>query len=361
MAAPVVASYSTAHNINTTGTITCNKPSGTVEGELLIAYVLAAGWSGYPTISTPSGWTKESERTGDYYYNGTTPNAHGAVYSRVCGASEPATYTWVNAIATGTYSNVLLLRITGAAPSAPVDAVANVNTTSGTTYNFPSVTTTGPDRLICLFGGVTNNPTASEYPLVAPAGFTRQAYINDIAEFVNLGSASKAQASAGASGAFTVLYNDAEQLAQGFTVAIRPAASALSLSGAIAAAGASGAAVGVLRPVTGVLASIGAGVADARALRPVGGEAAGAAMAQGAAGGGPGLLSAIASGLGIAQAEVLKFSPLTGVGAGDGAATCSLAGGSIWTPRAPASTPWGATVPGSGEWMRLSTAAGSWS
>lgn len=219
----VVATHSNAHTVNTTGSITCPKPAGATEGNTLLAYVLAFGWSGFPTITTPAGWTKVDERLGDYYYNGTTPNAHGAIYRKVLGASEPADYTWANAITTGTWANVIILRITGADPTNPVEDFSNTNTPSGTTYNFSGVTAAGANRLLCIFGGLANNPLANEWPLAVPAGFTRQAFINDTVEFVNIGSASKVQAAAGASGALSAPYNDAEKLAQGFTIAIRPA------------------------------------------------------------------------------------------------------------------------------------------
>ena len=216
-----VASTSSAYVVATGYSLTITKPSGTVEGDLLICYVLSFGWGNFPTITTLSGWTKLIERTTDKYYSG---NCVGAIYYKKAGASEPSSYTWVNGGSGNTYFNCLMMRITGAHATTPIDASASTNTVNpSTTYTFPSVTTTVANTLLLLFGGLTNNPVAGEWPLAAPSGFTVSVNIIDTVEDVCLGSAYKLQAATGATGSFTVTYNDADALAQGFTIAIKPA------------------------------------------------------------------------------------------------------------------------------------------
>lgn len=59
-------------------------PSSVAEGDLLIAYCVAAG--GASTLSTPSGWTQVGSK-----YTWTTYSYETAAYYRVAGASEPST------------------------------------------------------------------------------------------------------------------------------------------------------------------------------------------------------------------------------------------------------------------------------
>lgn len=231
MTAPVVASHATAHVINTSGDVTVTKPTGVdgSDGEWLFAYYLTAGQGSAQTHTPPSGFTLIDSQT-ETYFSGP---GRGSIYRKKTGGSEPANYTFDSGVASDTYGVVLMWRVTGCDDTTPVDANAYVNTTApASDYVFPSVTTTGADRLILICGGLANNPTGTQWPDAVPTGFTRQAWINDTGEFVNVGSASKTQASAGASGTFTVPFNDMDDMSQGFTIAISPATVAYTLTAA---------------------------------------------------------------------------------------------------------------------------------
>ena len=285
MPAPSVASFTTAYAVYNSGDVTINKPSGTASGDLLVAYFLTFTEAGYgtPTHEPPTGWTLVSQRTSDVYYSGAVI---GAVYYKVAGGSEPATYTWGNALSARTFGNVVMLRITGADTTTPIDASANTNTPApASNYNFPSVTTTGADRLILLFGGLTGTPSGSDWPLAAPSGFTVQGYVNDTTNGIQFGSASKAQAASGATGAFTVPFNDRQSLAQGFTIAVNPvSAASYTAAGTTAAAATVAGSVGTLKAGAGSAAGVAttAGAANKLAANSAAaGTSAGSASASG--------------------------------------------------------------------------------
>lgn len=228
MAAPVVASHATAHVINTTGDVTVTKPTGVdgSDGEWLFAYYLTFGQGSAQTHTPPSGFTLIDSQTETYFAG----PGRGSTYRKKTTGSEPADYTFDSGVSADTYGVVLMWRITGCDDTTPVDDNAYTNTVApASTYTFPSVTTTGADRLLLICGGLANNPKGTEWPDAVPTGFTRQAWVNDTAEFVNVGSATKTQASAGASGTFTVPFNDLDDMSQGFTLAIAPASADTSV------------------------------------------------------------------------------------------------------------------------------------
>src|SRR5437773_2088251 len=87
MAAP--AFRAAAHgNCATSTTLVCNKPTGTLQNDVIYAFMsLPTGTA--PTVTAPSGsWTLRQGRLAD--------GTFGAwyLYELICGASEPSTYTW---------------------------------------------------------------------------------------------------------------------------------------------------------------------------------------------------------------------------------------------------------------------------
>lgn len=215
-----VESSSIAYAVYNSGDVTINIPSGTVQGDLLLCYFLTFTEAGYgtPTHEPPAGWTKVIERTSDIYFSGAVI---GAIYYKIATNSEPSTYVWGNSLSTRTFGNVVMLRISGVDTSNPIHTSASTNTISpASNYIFPSVTLSSPNKLLAIFGGLANTPTAGQWPLAVPTDFTRHSYISDSGNGIHFGSASKMQTTSGVTGTFTVPFNDFENLAQGFTVAI---------------------------------------------------------------------------------------------------------------------------------------------
>lgn len=95
-----------------TDSITITKPSGTVENDVLVAFVTfnEAGNETFDVV--PSGWTATTDYTG---------NDGFGIFYKVAGDSEPSNYTWET---TGTvYLGGSMYRISGAAVGAEIAGV----------------------------------------------------------------------------------------------------------------------------------------------------------------------------------------------------------------------------------------------
>lgn len=99
MAAPVLASS----NTGTGASAVVTKPSGTVNGDLLVAY--AVGTNARTNITAPAGWTNS------YSLTVVAGSVEGAIYTKTA-ASEGASWTWTWA-GSPTDTLVYVLRITG--------------------------------------------------------------------------------------------------------------------------------------------------------------------------------------------------------------------------------------------------------
>lgn len=146
MTAPTLhAADSTTVSLNTgaVGEITCDRPGNVSEGDLLVAFLKTSSARDV-TSWTWSGWTLRE------VIDATTSSfRQGAVWTRVAGPSEPASYTFT-AVSDGSdeLSRVVMgiVRITGHDPSEPVHVSAVDSSTSDLIA--PSVTTTVDDCLI---------------------------------------------------------------------------------------------------------------------------------------------------------------------------------------------------------------------
>ena len=146
-------------------TITVNKPSGTVEGDVLVAMIsVKAGVD--LTINPPAGWTAVGQA------NTAIVSIRTGVWYKVAGASEGGSYAWTS---TQTISDAtgLILRYAPQSPTTPpgvIDASAMGSAVSPAVA--PSLTATeNADTLIALFS--TNGTPGS-----TPSGMTQRAAIN---------------------------------------------------------------------------------------------------------------------------------------------------------------------------------------
>src|SRR2546425_5611240 len=94
---PIVTRGKSRAGISGSGTLTVNKPTGVVSGDLLIAAISVRA----AAPATPSGWTliwcqysSSGSGSGGSTCPGATPTVSLAVYRKVAGASEPASYSW---------------------------------------------------------------------------------------------------------------------------------------------------------------------------------------------------------------------------------------------------------------------------
>jgi len=174
-------------------TWTINKPTGTVQNDVMIA---AITFGQNPTVTPPSGWTliKRVDNLDASGYSST------AVYYKVAGASEPASYTWTLSVAgcmaswIASYYNVNT--------STPIDVnngqTNNSYSAPNYTFSTPSITTNyGSEMIVAAFGTF-----GGIYTWTPPTGMTEFADVNNTSSRAIEG-AEVAQASAGASGTKT--------------------------------------------------------------------------------------------------------------------------------------------------------------
>ncbi len=191
MAVPVLESFiDPAVEVTTNGSaITIGKPSGTVSGDLLIAFI---GTDGNTEFHTSSGWARVEE-SNTSAGNKTTC----VVYFLVAGGSEPSDYTFTggsNQTRIGT-----IVRISGQAASGFIDVSGIDNTGDSTTPTSPTVTTTVVDCLVFCFYSQDDEQEG----LTHPSGTTEH-IDQDNGGGANpgctIGLASYTQAAAGATG-----------------------------------------------------------------------------------------------------------------------------------------------------------------
>lgn len=136
-----------------------NKPTGTVEGDVMLAHIILN--SGNPTITPPTGWTLIRKT------NTENSNLGSAIYYRVATASEPTSYSWrfsSSATATGGIATY-----TGVDNANPIDAHSGQFNSGTTTMQAPAVTTTTTGDRLVFFSGLTEVATVT-----GPSSMTQQ-------------------------------------------------------------------------------------------------------------------------------------------------------------------------------------------
>jgi len=152
MTAPAFETASSAGVPTGATSLTIDKPTGTAEGDLLVAVI-----SCVETPQAESGWTMDLSVSGDL----------AAVYYKLAGGSEPSTYTFDF----GASSLVCaggIIRISGAHQTTPVAAIpTSVYTGDGHPDPPSSGTVSSDDYLaVALFGNI--GPALSSTP---PSGY----------------------------------------------------------------------------------------------------------------------------------------------------------------------------------------------
>jgi hypothetical protein len=151
-----VRSVSSAGNMGAT-TLVILKPVGVVQGDFLIASVTVRD---NPTITAPLGWNLVRK---DPLLATTITQA---IFSKVAGASEPASYTW-------TFSSVQkasggIIAYVGVDETVPIEGSSGASG-SGMVMTAPGVVTTTNDATVVAFFGV-----ARSTGITAPVGMTER-------------------------------------------------------------------------------------------------------------------------------------------------------------------------------------------
>jgi hypothetical protein len=139
-----VRSYADARVTSGNASITVNKPSGTVNGDIMVLFFATNGTG---AITPPSGWTNRASLTnGNYKYHAYTKTA----------ASEGSNYTFTF---TSTTTNTSAI-IYSVANATAYDTIATATATAASTINVPTITPTGNGSL--WIGGFYT--TATDFP-----------------------------------------------------------------------------------------------------------------------------------------------------------------------------------------------------
>jgi hypothetical protein len=139
---------------STNSPVSATKPAGTASGDLLVAFCFATVGGGW---SAPGDWNTAEP----------SPPTGGGVFWRTAGGSEPSTYDFGFSNPVLASMRVVIVRFTGAHPSAPIDAISTVSGT-GSNQVVPGVTVGyAAAMLFNFFGHVTSTAAVT-----APSGTT---------------------------------------------------------------------------------------------------------------------------------------------------------------------------------------------
>lgn len=193
--------------------VTVTKPSGTVSGDYLLAFIWVES---SPTVTPPSGWNLELSQNETTHGSGT-----GYVYSKTAGGSEPADYTW--SWTGDSKSNGIVIRISGQDAVTPLNTITRDDAKpASTTQTSPTVTTTVDD---CLIIRTLQQTRISCSPATPPGSHTERWDFTGPTDFDDTfgAGATIVQASAGATGTADWTISDSRPCVH-FVVAIAPGA-----------------------------------------------------------------------------------------------------------------------------------------
>jgi len=142
-------------------TVTCNKPTGTANGDVLIAAVAFAGGSS-KTVSPPLGWTEF--RRINY---GTTLGV--TLYRKAAGSSEGTSYKW--AFSTVSQAVVNIVALMNASTDYTTYAFASATQGSGTAIKSPSLGVEVVDGTLLTFAASTAGGPSGP-GMTPPVGYT---------------------------------------------------------------------------------------------------------------------------------------------------------------------------------------------
>jgi hypothetical protein len=137
-----VAFQTVSQNIGTTATPGGIKPTGTVDGDLLLMVV---GIGSAQTITgVPAGWNPENEQV--------SGAVRTAIYSKIA-SGEPGSWTWTLSASSGCVIHGI--RIDGHAPSGYINAIAGQANASSVNVIAPGVTPSVANCLLIFVGHIS--------------------------------------------------------------------------------------------------------------------------------------------------------------------------------------------------------------
>jgi hypothetical protein len=143
----IVAETSATNSLSGSGTtITIDKPTGTVAGDVLVALIRS---DSTPGITGPTDWVLVEQNA--------VNNRNLAMLYKVAGGSEPANYEFTYAFSCGTRGGGIT-RFSGVDNTTPSDATASERSGTSTTHTYSSITTATNGAM--LVGAATSNSSS---------------------------------------------------------------------------------------------------------------------------------------------------------------------------------------------------------
>ncbi|ESU29308.1 CHU large protein [Flavobacterium limnosediminis JC2902] len=180
----------TTATANAVTTLTINKPTGVIAGDIMIVNITQRGTN---TLSNPTctGWTSIDGAN----LGGGTDRRVSVLY-KIAGVSEPANYTF-NLDADVDKSAGAILAFSGVDNTTPFDVtLGTINTANSTTVTATGITTATNNAAVIMLGG-SGGSTWSGWTTTSPGGLTE---LYDIQNTVSIGGAWALKATAGATG-----------------------------------------------------------------------------------------------------------------------------------------------------------------
>ncbi|MFM7310452.1 MAG: hypothetical protein ACKOZY_07570, partial [Flavobacteriales bacterium] len=213
--------------ISTTATVTINKPTGVVAGDMMIANI-GNFFNGTNTSATSSGWTLIAGTDVD--------RGRATLLYKIAGASEPASYTF-DVTAFSSAATGAIVAFSGVDNTTPFDVAANsawYTATSTSLSNIPSVSTVTDNSAVVMFGmcsRVTTQTSANflngNWTTTSPANLTELFDVghNNANNTPCVGGAWATKATFGATGlgGLNCNVNTSPRILAGTTIALRPA------------------------------------------------------------------------------------------------------------------------------------------
>ena len=188
-----------------------DRPPGTAQSDVMIAAIGMRPSSA--TITPPSGWTLVRRID-----NGNSNSNSLAVYRRIAGSSEPASYKWT--LSGSNYAVGGIQSFFGIDTANPIDVENGQTTANGTAHATPSVTTTVANAIL-----VTSHTFSSNRSWSPPSGMTEAFDISagpDSAGGQAIEGNYDVQATAGATGTKTATVGGDADVGNAHVLALRP-------------------------------------------------------------------------------------------------------------------------------------------
>lgn len=239
MTLPTVRSSATVAG-NTNGSAnTITRASGVLDTDYVI--LIPTAGAGTNPSAAPSGFSTIVADT-------VTQGGRVAAYGKVVGSDTTWSLTYPTAPTSGNNIRITVIYVIGSAAAGVVSS-AVAPTVAATTLTVPSVTTTGPDRLVIFYAMNKASGSAFASTVSVSGATTAIAGSNFPASTFNPATAfaTKDMPTAGATGTATFTWDLSTINQGGFAIALTPSQVALTLSGVLSPPSAD---VGVSRTLT---------------------------------------------------------------------------------------------------------------